>query len=47
MKSSLFFILVLWRYRKAFHGQIFLAWLDALSAAAIGLRDLSRGQRAV
>jgi len=24
---SLFFILVLWRYRKAFHGQIFLAWL--------------------
>ena len=24
---SLFFLLVLWRYRKAFHGQIFLAWL--------------------
>jgi phosphatidylglycerol:prolipoprotein diacylglycerol transferase len=24
---SIFFILVLWRYRKAFHGQIFLAWL--------------------
>jgi phosphatidylglycerol:prolipoprotein diacylglycerol transferase len=24
---SLFFILVMWRYRKAFHGQIFLAWL--------------------
>jgi len=24
---SLFFILVMWRYRKAFHGQILLAWL--------------------
>lgn len=24
---SLFFLLVMWRYRKAFHGQIFLAWL--------------------
>ena len=24
---SIFFILVMWRYRKAFHGQIFLAWL--------------------
>ena len=24
---SLFFILVMWRYRKAFHGQVFLAWL--------------------
>jgi prolipoprotein diacylglyceryltransferase len=24
---SIFFILVMWRYRKTFHGQIFLAWL--------------------
>lgn len=24
---SLFFILVMWRYRKRFHGQIFLTWL--------------------
>jgi prolipoprotein diacylglyceryltransferase len=43
---SIFFILVMWRYRKTFHGQIFLAWLVLYPILRTVNETLFRGDKA-